>query len=76
MEEDGSAVDGLMAKLESDFQKIGVTLYDTNGTMKSTYEIFESIAKVWDTLSLSQKQYYAELSAGKTQANVFVRNFR
>lgn len=41
-------------------------------TFKSTYDIMLELGAVWDTLSDKQRAYLAELSSGKTQANVFV----
>lgn len=41
-------------------------------TFKSTYDIMVELGGVWDTLTDKQRAYLAELSAGKTQANVFV----
>lgn len=41
-------------------------------TFKSTYQIMTELGAVWDGLTDKQRAYLAELSAGKTQANVFV----
>ena len=71
MDEDGNAVDGLTAKLQSAFEKIGVDIVDTNGQLRSTYEIMNDYAEVYDTLTGNQKQYYAELAANKRQAPVW-----
>lgn len=70
MEEDGEAIDGLSAKLESDFNKLGLSLYDANDELKSTYEIMSDLAGVYPTLSEASKAYYTELIAGKTRAQV------
>ncbi len=71
VDEDGNAIDGLSAELEESFGKIGVAIEDSNGELRSTYDILSDYAKVYDTLTSEQKQYYAELSAGKRQVNVF-----
>lgn len=71
MEEDGEAIDGLSAKLENDFAKIGVAIEDQNGNLRATEEILRDYAKVYPTLTSEQKQYYAELAAGKRQVTVF-----
>lgn len=70
MEEDGEAVDGLSAKLESDFNNLGLTLYDTNGALKSTYEILADLASIYPSLTEAEKAYYTELIAGKHRAQV------
>lgn len=70
MEEDGTKVSGLTAKLESNFNNLGLTLYDTNGNLKDTFEILADLAKVFPNLNTEQKAYYTELIAGKTRAQV------
>ena len=65
MEEDGEAVDGLTAKLEGDFQKLGLTLYDTNGNLKDTYEILKELSVAYQDMDTAQKAYYTELIAGE-----------
>lgn len=71
VDEDGSSIDGLSAELEESFGKIGVAIEDSNGELRSTYDILSDYAKVYDTLTSEQKQYYAELASGKRQVNVF-----
>lgn len=71
VDEDGETIDGLSAQLESSFAKIGVAIEDSNGDLRSTYDILADYAKVYPTLTSEQKQFYAELSAGKRQVNVF-----
>lgn len=69
--EDGEVIDGLSAKLQDDFGKIGVAIEDADGNLRSIYEIAQDYAKVLPTLSSKQKQYYAELAAGKRQVTVW-----
>lgn len=70
MEEDGEKVDGLTAKLEGDFRNLGLTLYDTEGHIKDTYQILLELSEVYPKLNAEQKAYYTELIAGKTRAQV------
>ena len=70
MEEDGTKVSGLTAKLEGDFNRLGLTLYDTNGDLKDTYDILADLAEIFPSLNTEQKAYYTELIAGKTRAQV------
>lgn len=72
MDEDGNAVDGLTSKLDSAFKEIGVNIIDpANGQLRSTFDIMQDYASVYDTLTDNQKQYYAELAANKRQAPVW-----
>ena len=71
VDEDGSEIDGLSAELSEAFGKIGISIENSNGELRSTYSIMSDYAKVFPTLTSEQKQYYAELSAGKRQVNVF-----
>jgi TP901 family phage tail tape measure protein len=71
IDEDGDEIDGLSAELSESFGKIGVAIEDSNGDLRSTYDIMSDYAKIYPQLTSEQKQYYAELSAGKRQVNVF-----
>ena len=68
MSEDEEKVDGLTAKLEGDFNKLGLTLYDTNGDLKSTYQILGELSKEYKNMSVAQKAYYTELIARKNKS--------
>lgn len=71
IDEDGDEIDGLSAELSESFGKIGIAIEDSNGDLRSTYDIMSDYAKIYPQLTSEQKQYYAELSAGKRQVNVF-----
>lgn len=71
IDEDGDEIDGLSAELSESFGKIGIAIEDSNGDLRSTYDIMSNYAKIYPQLTSEQKQYYAELSAGKRQVNVF-----
>lgn len=60
----------LVAKMESDFNKLGITLYDSSGQMKSTFDILSDLAEVYPSLDQNTKNYYAALIGGKTQVDV------
>lgn len=70
MSEEGEKLDDLIPKLESDFNKLGLTLIGSNGDMKDTFTIMQELSEVFPTLSNAQKAYYTELIAGKNQAQV------
>ena len=71
IDEDGEEIDGLSAKLNDSFESIGVSIENSNGELRSTYEIMSDYAKIFPTLTGEQKQYFAELAAGKRQVSVF-----
>ena len=71
IDEDGDEIDGLSAELSESFGKIGIAIEDSNGDLRSTYDILSDYAKIYPQLTSEQKQYYAELASGKRQVNVF-----
>lgn len=77
--EDGEVIDGLSAKLQEDFGKIGVAIEDEAGNLRNLYSIMSDYSKVLPTLTSKQKQYYAELAAGKrnvTTWNAITQQFQ
>ena len=78
LNEDGEAVAGMVASMEEDFNKLGITLMDEQGQIKSTYEIFSELAEVFPRLDKNTQTYYASLIGGKTQVDVvtaILKNF-
>ena len=71
IDEDGEEIDGFSAELQESFSSIGVSIEDANGELRSTFDIMSDYAKVFPELTSEQKQYFAELAAGKHQVNVF-----
>ena len=55
----------LVAKMESDFNKLGITLYNADGQMKSTFDILSALAEVYPSLDQNTKNYYASLIGGR-----------
>ena len=70
MDDSGQQDLELLASMEKDFNKIGITLQGTDGQLKSTFDILSELAEVWDTLDQNTKNYYASLIGGKTQVDV------
>lgn len=70
-EETGEALD-LYPQLEQSFNNIGLTLKKNDNTFKSTYEIMDDLAKVWDDLSDFDQANITELVAGKRQGNTII----
>ena len=69
--EDGETIDGLASKMSEDFGKIGVAVENADGSLRSIYEIAQDYAEELPNLTDKQKQYYAELAAGKHQVTVW-----
>ena len=67
MDDSGEQNLDLLASMEKDFNKIGITLMGTGGQLKSTFEIFSELSSIWDTLDQNTQNYYASLIGGKTQ---------
>lgn len=70
LNEEGEQDLTLIPKMESAFNKLGLTLYGQNGQLKSTFDIFSDLSGVWKDLDTNTKNYYAALIGGKTQVDV------
>lgn len=68
MNDEGERDLELQAQMETLFQKLGISVYDTNGQLKNTYEILSTLAPVYETLTNAEKAYVTETIAGKYQA--------
>lgn len=58
----------LQANLEKMFNKLGLTLWNTDGSLKNTYTILKDLSEVYPTLTSESKAYITEQIAGKYQA--------
>ena len=47
----------LQANLEETFNKLGLTLWNTDGSLKNTYTILKDLSEVYPTLTAEQKAY-------------------
>lgn len=59
-----------MPKLKKAFGDAGIAIEDSNGELRSTYDVLEDLAGKWDTLSSKQQQYLGEKVAGNRQVKV------
>ena len=80
VKEDGEAIEeaGFMPKLKSMFSDVGIDIEDSNGELRSTYDILNDLAGVWDQLSSKQKQFFGEKVAGNRQVktlNAIMQNW-
>lgn len=53
------------------FKGLGVNLTDTNGKLKSTWDVMDQLGKKWNTLSEKDKNTAAQYAAGANHANIF-----
>lgn len=53
------------------FKGLGVNLTDTNGKLKSTWDVMDQLGKKWNTLSEQDKNTAAQYAAGANHANIF-----
>lgn len=52
-------------QLISIYEGLGIELFDANGQLRSSYDIFSDLAKIWPTLDKNTKSYIASVQAGK-----------
>ena len=58
-------------KLKDIYGGLGIELMDSNGQIRSTYDILEDLSKQWDNLSKNEQEYIALTSAGSNQVQNF-----
>lgn len=68
MNDEGEKDLEVQAKMEALFNKLGISVYKTNGELKNTYEIMGTLAPVYEKLTNAEKAYVTETIAGKYQA--------
>ena len=68
MNDEGERDLEIQAQMEGLFNKLGISVYKVNGELKNTYEILETLAPVYKTLTNAEKAYVTETIAGKYQA--------
>lgn len=64
MNDEGEKDLELQANMEQLFNKLGISVYDANGNLKSTYEILKTLAPVYKDATTEQKAYITEQIAG------------
>ena len=64
MSDNGEEVLNLQANLEEMFNKLGLTLWNTDGSLKNTYTILTDLSEVYPTLTSESKAYITEQIAG------------
>lgn len=53
------------------FKDLGVDLTNSNGKLKSTWQIMDQLGRKWDKLDSKQKNTAAQYAAGANHANIF-----
>lgn len=53
------------------FKNLGVDLTDSNGKLKSTWQIMDQLGKKWKSMSKEDKNTAAQYAAGANHANIF-----
>ena len=59
-------------KLVAIYDDLGISLYDSSGQMRSTYDILSDLHDVWGTLDTDTQKYIALTSSGTNQLNNFL----
>lgn len=73
LDELGESADDLMttANLDKFMRAFGVSVVDTNGHLRSTYDILKDLSKIWNTLETEEMSAIAGKLAGTRQQAVF-----
>lgn len=57
--------------LKDIYEQLGIELFDQEGQLRSSYEIFSDLAAIWDTLDKNTQNYIASQQAGTNQFQTF-----
>ena len=55
------------AALRDIYDELGIALFDNEGQLRSSYDIFSDLAEIWDTLDANTQNYIASQQAGTNQ---------
>ena len=53
------------------YEGLGIALYDTDGQLRSSYDIFSDLSQIWGTLDKNTQNYIASVQAGTNQFQNF-----
>lgn len=68
MDDEGETNLELVAQMESLYKKLGISVYNSNGELKNTFELLETLAPIYQKATAAEKAYITETIAGKYQA--------
>lgn len=57
--------------LKEIYNELGIALYDSEGQLRSSYDIFYDLSQIWDTLDTNTQNYIASVQAGTNQFQNF-----
>lgn len=57
--------------LKEIYTELGIELFNSEGQLRSSYEIFSDLAQIWDTLDTNTQNYIASQQAGTNQFQNF-----
>ena len=57
--------------LKQIYEELGITLFDAQGQLRSSYDIFYDLYQIWDTLDTNTQNYIASVQAGTNQFQNF-----
>ena len=68
MDDEGETNLELVAQMEELYSKLGISVYNSNGELKNTFELLETLAPIYQKATAAEKAYITETIAGKYQA--------
>lgn len=68
MNDEGERDLELVAQMQGLYNKLGISVYDSNGELKNTFELLKTLAPVYQEATAAEKAYITETIAGKYQA--------
>lgn len=68
MDDEGEKNLELVAQMEGLYNKLGISVYNSNGEMKNTFELLQELAPIYQKATTAEKAYITETIAGKYQA--------
>ena len=51
--------------LKEIYDELGIALFDSEGQLRSSYDIFYDLSQIWDTLDTNTQNYIASVQAGE-----------
>ena len=68
MDDEGEENLELVAQMEELYNKLGISVYKTDGSLKNTYDILKDLAPIYQEATAAEKAYITETIAGKYQS--------
>ena len=68
MNDEGEEDLELVAQMSTLYDKLGISVYNSNGELKNTYELLATLAPIYKDATAAEKAYITETIAGKYQA--------